>query len=101
MNYINYCKMNAFIQIIMVSNLEDRKDLLVSMIGCNLINLHRLRLMDPNSACNLLFSADYDSTRVPAGTTTFDLIVLVERLITLNLRLSSSDCSLIVSNGQK
>ena len=64
-------------------------------------NLHRLRLMDPNSACNILFTANYDSSRVPAGTTSFDLVVCVERLQTLEMRLSSNDVNLIISNGQK
>ena len=57
--------------------------------------------MDPNSACNLMFTASYDSSRVPSGTTSFDLVVLVERLQSLEMKLSSNDVSLIISNGQK
>ena len=36
----------------------------------------------------------------PGGTTAFDLIVCVERLQTLETRLSSNDVNLIISNGQ-
>jgi len=48
-----------------------------------------------------MFTASYDSSRVPSGTTSFDLVVLVERLQSLEMKLSSNDVSLIISNGQK